>query len=585
MDSILLAWKRAPMLQLACWLALGILAAESLWLVGIPAFIAVLLFAQRNTVAKAMWYSWLTWIACFIVGFTFICFIEHRALDFRSDPRRNGQDTLLVQLSDMCTNGSRSHRVVAQAVRMRQEGVWCACDGRVQCYIPIDTCRDAPVADDVVIVVGKMDSIRNAGGPMGFDAETYWRRQDVVLQMRVRHWEWVDRQQTLWGTLMRFRAKLIDQMRSWSLDHSEWAVLAALLLGESDEMDKSLSATYNATGTIHVLAVSGMHVALVYMVIAFLFRRITPGKRWRWFRIALPMLLLWIYAGITGFSPSVVRSACMCSLFILSEELQWSKNGINSLGASAVIMLAWNPLNIYHIGFQLSFLAVIGMMSIQPLMMAWWRPKHRITQWLWESITTCLAAQLTTLPLLLVLFGQFPTWFLIANLLMVTLSTLALYVGLLALTCLLASPWTAAMLGKVAGWLVGLMNTITGAMSSWPFALVSGISVKPWQGWALALLILGAILYLKYHRTLGVRCIIVAMFIFQIQGWVSWLMKQRQETWTVDWYKTTWQYQRIHGQEWLYQTEGEGNQSEVQSRIQRFNADQHIKVYGASHIR
>jgi len=184
-----------------------------------------------------------------------------------------------------------------------------------------------------------------------------------------------------------------------------------------------------------------------------------------------------------------------------------------------------------------------------------------------------------------VLFGQFPTWFLIANLLMVTLSTLALYVGLLALTCLLASPWTAAMLGKVAGWLVGLMNTITGAMSSWPFALVSGISVKPWQGWALALLILGVILYLKYHRTLGVRCIIVAMFIFQIQGWVSWLMKQRQETWTVDWYKTTWQYQRIHGQEWLYQTEGEGNQSEVQSRIQRFNADQHIKVYGASHIR
>ncbi|MFM7730213.1 MAG: ComEC/Rec2 family competence protein, partial [Flavobacteriales bacterium] len=487
MNTILQAWRRAPMFQSAIWFGLGVLSADMLWLIFIPICVGMIL-AFQGKINAPLGRSFIGWLSIYALGCLLTFWQSAQPFDFRPIKKANVADTLMLRVIQEAKPGPKSLRFQADVMALRHEGQWLSVCGKTQCYIPIDTAYPVPHMDHVVLVCGKTDSIIHREGPFGFNAQTYWNRQGVAVQTFAKKCVLFDQDHSLQGWFMYARSRLIEHMKAWNLDKSERAVLSALLLGATDEMDKTLSASYNATGTVHVLAVSGMHIALVYIVIAFLLRHLFRSSRWRLIRIITPIALLWMYAFLTGLSPSVVRSACMCTMLIVAEELKWSRNGLNSLGASGFVMLAYDPMTLYHIGFQLSFLAVFGMMAIQPLLMDWWRPTNRVIRWIWESVSTCVAAQLATLPVLLVLFGQFPSWFLIANLLLVTLSTVALYVGLLALVLLFLWPDASALLGKIAGALVYGMNQITICISHWPYAMLDNLVFSPLEGLALAIL-------------------------------------------------------------------------------------------------
>lgn len=243
------------------------------------------------------------------------------------------------------------------------------------------------------------------------------------------------------------------QLIQSKIQHSESKQIAlALLLGQKESLDREIRNAYSETGTMHILAVSGLHVGIIYAILLLPLRGFRASAKIRSFYLVLVILIVWIYALMTGFSPSVVRASVMFSLFTAGQMRKRKPSIWNILAFSAMIMLVLDPDVLFEVGFQLSYLAVAGIVGLQPLIVRWWLPPNRILEYFWQLAAVSIAAQLATFPLSVFYFHQFPTYFLFANLIVVPLAFLIMSVGV----PFLLLGWVPG-LGDGLAWLVDAM--------------------------------------------------------------------------------------------------------------------------------
>jgi len=227
----------------------------------------------------------------------------------------------------------------------------------------------------------------------------------------------------------KIQHNLHSKITSAISDTASAAILSALLLGETSLLSKEITSDYSVAGVVHILAVSGMHVALIYELILFILKLILRKKR-KWLTFFLAMMLLWGYGAITGFSASVVRACCMFTFFVLSDCFLLSRNTGNTIAGSTLLILYFQPYLIFNLGFLLSLSAVLGIVVIHPIIMRHCYTENKIAYYLISSTSITLSATFTTLPLTLYFFHSFPTYFILANLILVPWSTLLLYFGI-----------------------------------------------------------------------------------------------------------------------------------------------------------
>ena len=208
------------------------------------------------------------------------------------------------------------------------------------------------------------------------------------------------------------------------------------------------------SGTVHVLAVSGTHVGFIYLMLSFLLGWWGGGRRARLLRGVLVLLALWGYAGLTGACPSVLRATIMFSLFTVAGMSSQRADTLNSLFAAALVLLVWDPHMLVEVSFQLSFLAVLGIVIFYSPLMRLWSPENWLLRNVWALTAMSLSAQLFTTPVSLYLFKAFPVWFLPANLVVVTAAGFAVY-GAVALLVLFKVPF----LGAALTWAMTLLLT------------------------------------------------------------------------------------------------------------------------------
>ena len=217
-------------------------------------------------------------------------------------------------------------------------------------------------------------------------------------------------------------------------------VAKTMLLGVKSSIDFETMSVYSSLGAIHILSVSGLHVGLLYaglsFILGFLLRK---GRYGKILFFILMMILLWAYAGISGFSDSVLRSAWMFSVMLFAKAFLHHQNGINTWAFSCFVLLVFKPMALFEPGFQLSYLAVLGLIIFQQK----WaslikfnfqcRPLQFILSNTWELTCVALAAQIFTWPLIIYYFYQFPNpfWFLLLNPILIVLSTISLGTGFL----------------------------------------------------------------------------------------------------------------------------------------------------------
>ncbi len=283
-------------------------------------------------------------------------------------------------------------------------------------------------------------------------------------------------------------------------------IALALLLGQKESLGKEVKQAYSATGTQHILAVSGLHVGIIYSILLFpltYFKQ--EGHALRKSYLLLVMALIWTYALMTGFSPSVVRAVVMFSLVTLGQMRKRKPSIWNILAFSALLLLVLDPAVQTDLGFQLSYSAVAGIVGLQPILLRMWAPSNRVLDYFWQMATVTLAAQLITSPLTLHYFHTFPTYFLVANLLIVPLSYLILCAGVPFL--LLAwIPRVGSTLGAIVDFLLFVQNEITYTLQDLPAAVWQGIQLS-----LVGMLAIWGMLWIWGNWELGNRKILVRL--------------------------------------------------------------------------
>lgn len=277
------------------------------------------------------------------------------------------------------------------------------------------------------------------------------------------------------NNLQQYMAHAIDQY----IEPPEVRSLSqAFLLGTRNELPVELEQTYAASGVMHILAVSGLHVGILYLLLVFTGSYLLRGKYGKLIHLAVVLAGLWCYAGITGFSPSVSRAATMFSIIATGNWLNRSANIYNSLAVSAFLFLCINPFLITRVGFQLSYLAVLSIVFWQPKLNSMLTFRHRLPRTIWQLITVSLAAQLGTGLLSIYYFNQFPLYFLLANLVAVPAAFCMLCLnGLLIITSPL--PILARVVASVLESFTGYFHQILQRVEQLPRALISYLYLNP----------------------------------------------------------------------------------------------------------
>jgi len=279
--------------------------------------------------------------------------------------------------------------------------------------------------------------IRNNRNPFEFDYKKYLLNKKIYRQAYLATDKWkkveLPNKKSIVLVAEEVREKLLTVFRNQQFEKNELEILSALTLGYKRGLDPETKRVFSSAGAMHVLAVSGLHVGIIFWVFSILFGFLKKVKSGRIIFVIFSIIILWFYAFITGLSPSVMRAATMFSIFVVGDNLKRKANTYNSLAASAMFLLLINPNNLFEVGFQLSYLAVFGIVFLQPKFSGLIQINNKILKFFWSLLTVSVSAQIATFPLTAFYFNQFPTYFWLTNILIIPAVMILIPAGMLLL--------------------------------------------------------------------------------------------------------------------------------------------------------
>ena len=370
-------------------------------------------------------------------------------------------------------------------------------------YVQKDSSAQKLRYGDLLFVSFMPDEISPPKNPDAFDNQKYMSRKSIFYTGYVRngHWEKIGRKvpNLFREVSRRMQQRLSQTFVLTGMSGREYDIIRAILLGDDDTMEPALKASYAAAGVSHILCVSGMHVGIIFMIIDFILKPLDLFRSTRILKVLLLLAVIWLYASITGLSPSVTRSATMFTFVSVGSLMRRNTNVFHSLLASLFILLVINPLYLFEVGFQLSYSAVFSIVWFQPIIAGLYTCKTRVGHYFWELLSVSVAAQIGTFPISIYYFGQFPNYFILSNLSVITLSFIVMITGIL----LLSVSWV-PILAKWGAWLltkeIQLMNGIISLIEKLPGSVTTNIDYSIPQVIFLYLCILLVLITLKYHR-------------------------------------------------------------------------------------
>lgn len=388
---------------------------------------------------------------------------------------------------------------------------------------------------DIWCFKGQAVRIENKGNPGEFDYAGYMNRKGFYHLLFVdasdAHFVDSDQSNKMRFLPMQLRAKISSR---WPSDWQASAVLSAICLGDKTMLERNTKQHFSDAGAMHLLAVSGLHVGIVWWILDLLIR--FPGRKrlGKFLKLLLIVSILWFYAGITGFSESVTRSVLMFSLFTIASTLNRESNIFNTLFLSAFILLVLKPERIVEPGFQLSYLAVFGIVTIQPGLRKLLHSENKIIKWIFDLITVSIAAQLITFPLVLLYFHQFPIWFLLTNIIAIPLVTvlLALFV-IFAPAFIVGLPF--CFLDSILLKISGFLDQSLAWIARLPGAVLADLPMRREIAFLLLLVLLFSLAMAYYRKVtwlIAGLALLSTVFIVSGAGWMKYSGEKGNEIYT-----------------------------------------------------
>ncbi len=522
-------WKKAPFIRVLLPFLAGILAQHYLLCsadkiifltAGTSLFYFIFSVIPLGYKYSFQWIQGLM-LSCIVAFAGMFCIWQK---DVRNDNNwyghhYNDSSTLVIKINEPLIEKDKSIKAEGKVESIINNDITKKVTGKILIYFAKDELLRLPKYGDNILVVGGLQIIKNAGNPGGFNYSRYMAFQQTFYQLFLKQHRFelldVHSENRLYTFIFRARNYVINVLQEFVKgDKKVTGIAEALLIGYKEDLDKDVVQAYSNTGVVHIIAISGMHLGLIYAVLVWIFLRLPVIKKNALSRVVIILGCLWVFSLITGGSASVLRSAVMFTCILVGKEFFKQASIYNSLAASAFLLLCYDPFLLWDVGFQLSYCAVVGIVWLQKPIQNLFYSKYKFTRYLWQMCSVTIAAQVLTLPICIYYFHQIPTLFLITNLICVPLSTAILFAEIL-LIVVSPVPLIAAVLGKFIYVLTWCMNFIIDKFNKLPLSLIDKIYTTPLSTLFLYLFVLAgsAGLLRKNKKLIGSALVFFLFFI------------------------------------------------------------------------
>lgn len=448
------------------------------------------LFYTKYIISSTQFLSIAIFIAILSLGYFRSYSIDEKN---RVDYYENYIDNASYLYGDILNTKSFSQTQTKATVKINKmliDSQWINTNGKVLLYLnlPVDSFNRKSHS---ILFRNSIQSPNEIKFPYEFDYAKYLANLQIYHIGYINDYDFkiIERKSNILEKFLIFRNKLIKLIYENIQDNTSANLISAMLLGYKDVMDADIIKDFQHAGGVHILSISGLHVAIIYGAIYLLFSLIIPLKYKNKITIPLALITLWLYTLMVGAMPSVVRSAIMLTLLQISPVINRNVNKYNSLAAAALIILIFNPLQLYSLGFQLSFSAVLGIFFFYTPLINIFKTHKKWLKWVIGSLSVTMAAQLGTLPFTLFYFHQFPTYFIIANLIAVPFASLLIYAEFITLIFAFI-PVIGEYISIIFSFLVKIFINFIRIISDLPYSTISNIFLTPLSAIMIGIMII-----------------------------------------------------------------------------------------------
>jgi len=520
-------WRKAPFIRIFIAQVTGILIQWHLpltpnALVGIllACFGAIVLFFYIPLVSRYR-------LGYFNGALLIICFSTFGALLTWNNDIRNMDSwfghhydssvVLAVTLEEKPVEKIRSFKANASVFELVEKSKSIPVIGKIILYFKKDSVFPALNYGSQLLIRKELQEIRNSGNPGGFDYKQYCLFQKITHQVFLKQGDYAAlstaHKKWLTSFLVDIREKVLHVLRTCVNNSKELGLAEALLIGYKDDLDKTLIQSYSNTGVVHIIAISGLHLGLIYWLFVQLLQPLQNKRYINWLRPVIIISGLWLFSLLAGAQPSILRSAVMFTCIVLGERIGRKSSIYNSLAFSAFALLCWNPYWLWDVGFQLSYSAVLSIVIFMRPIYNLFYVKNKILDFFWKINAVTIAAQILTFPLSIYHFHQFPVYFLLTNLIAIPLSSAILF-GEIFLCAISFIPAVAKLTGQLLSLFIRLMNTYVEKIEALPFSVWSSLQINMWQAITLFLFVVGTGYWLLEKKKHGLQLALFALLCF-----------------------------------------------------------------------
>ena len=517
-------WLNNPGVRILVPMTLGIMTAANLqinhFLITLfccCSLIVYLVYFRFSTFKNRKLIGILVSITIFLVGYQYTISRTQKFWDTHFSKTVSQSEFYHVKVIDRLVEKENSYKTILQINSVLGEKEL-NCKGKLLAYFRKNDQVKSLVYGDELIIENKINKVEGARNPNQFDYSRYLNIHQINYQVFLDTNTWQKTEVNSGNLLITFSQKMRDKLYGYLVENGvegkQLKVGSALLLGCRENLDKELIKSYSSAGAMHVLAVSGLHVGILYLLLANFFNLFKRIKHSKYLIAILLISSLWFYALMTGLSASVMRSSTMFTFIIVGDKLLNRKVSIyNTLAVSAIVLLIINPYMIYQVGFQLSYAAVFGIVYLQPKIYKLIYFNNTIAQKIWAITCVSLAAQIATLPISLHFFHQFPVYFFVSNLVVIPSAILIFYLGI---GLFIVAPFGgfSLLIGKVLNFFLWVLNQAIFFTEKLAYSLIEEIALSIFETYLLYLTIFLFLISIYYRKAKFIYATMFLSFVF-----------------------------------------------------------------------
>ena len=481
-------WKEAPFIRLVIPLILGVILENYFHFSSFSLLLSLVCFISSGFIlSKLELKVFYKLISIWGILLFFVITSIGALLTFNKDARNhlsffgNLCDTgtsLIIKINEPIQEKSKTYKGSCTVENIINGNRIINATGKIFVYFEKSKNSSQLKYGDRVLIKGAPQEINNAGNPGEFDYKTYASRQQIYYTIYAANNTWHivgANRNAIMHFIYNSRETILSLIKNNIKGNNNQASLAeALLIGYTADLDKELLQEYINTGVVHIIAISGMHLGLIYLLLIWVLNRIPGVNKLATIKAILILICIWLFALLTGGNASILRSALMFSCILVAQNTGKQPSIYNGLCFSAFLLLCYNPFLLWDVGFQLSYLSILGIVIFHKYVVSVLNFKNKLLAGIWNMMSLTICAQLLTFPLCIYYFHQFPNIFLLSNLILIPLSSLILFVEIILL-CTSPINIAAKIIGEICSHLISVMNNLISWFNSLPHAVTENL--------------------------------------------------------------------------------------------------------------